>query len=520
MNGHFAIKERNIVKNIKANKSKISRRKFLKQASSIGIASVWGSDLYSHLSQEPHPIFMPYVRKLSKGERLNVVTILSDSFRYDHVGFHGNSSIKTPNIDTFAMQSQVFDKAYASGFPTVLNRAEMFTGRYMFHRIGWDDIPAEETVLASILGDKNYITGLVFDTWHLKDHGFFFDRGFQSWEWIRGQEGDRYRSLPLNPLLPCSPEKLRDVHEVKQHLRNTAEFTTEDHYCTARTILAAIDWLTRNAQHGDFYLHVDCFDPHEPWDPPSRYVALYDEGYEGERVISPAYAPSTYLTEAELTYAKALYSAEISFVDHWLGVFFEALDDLNLSDSTLVLFCSDHGFLLGEHGNIGKSWDHLGHYQAYPLYEELVHVPLMIRVPGEAHRRYSTMVQPIDILPTIVDYAGIPLTYAIDGMSLRSVISNPQEPFRQIAVSARSLNLSLSLKPMITVSDGEWALLYGGAHAASELYNLAGDPKQQDNLIEEHCGIARSLHTQLTALLNSLSLSEEKLTQWSAAPCG
>jgi hypothetical protein len=105
-------------------------------------------------------------------------------------------------------------------------------------------------------------------------------------------------------------------------------------------------------------------------------------------------------------------------------------------------------------------------------------------------------------------------------MSLRSVISNPQEPFRQIAVSARSLNLSLSLKPMITVSDGEWALLYGGAHAASELYNLAGDPKQQDNLIEEHCGVARSLHTQLTALLNSLSLSEEKLTQWSAAPCG
>jgi arylsulfatase A-like enzyme len=389
----------------------------------------------------------------------------------------------------------------------------------MFPRINWGNIPEDETVVASLFNEGGYTTGLVFDTWHIKDHGFFFDRGFQSWEWIRGQEGDRYRALPANPPLPCHPDKLRDADEVKQHLRNQAGVTQEDQYCVARTIQAAVNWLEHVSSANQFYLHIDCFDPHEPWDPPAKYVDLYSPGYTGERVISPAYAPPTYLTEDELVFAKALYAAEITMVDHWLGVLFEALDTMHLSENTVVVFCSDHGFLLGEHNRMGKSWEHEGHRQAYPLYAELNHVPLMIRLPDVAHQRLSALAQPVDIMPTVLDYAGIDIPANLHGVSLRSSISDPTQPSRQIAVSSRSLSASLALKPLITVTDGEWALLYGAAHTASELYHLENDPGQENNLIDTECTMAQTLHAQFVDLLTAIETPEDTLSTWTRSPC-
>ncbi len=500
--------------------SKISRRSFLKRAGAMSVASLMNSEFAPQVpTPPPWPVYLPQVQKTDSSDRSNIITIVADNLRYDHIGFYGNSWIQTPNIDAFAAKSQVFDKMYVGGFPTVINRAELFTGRYMFHRMGWSDLPDGETVLATILADNNYLTGLIFDNWHIKDHGFSFDRGFQSWEWIRGQEGDRYRALPLHPIMPCSEEKLRDSEEVRQYLRNQAEVSSEDQYCTARTIQAAIEWLKRYAKQSDFYLHIDCFDPHEPWNPPTKYIDLYSSGYTGERVVSPAYAPPTYLSQAELNHAQALYAAEITMVDHWLGVLFETLDTMQLSNNTIVVFCSDHGYLFGEHNAVGKSWDRNGYYEAYPLYEELIHVPLMIRVPGVPGKRIPALAQTVDILPTILDFAGIPQSPTVNGMSLRPTISDTRQSTREIAVSARTLNLASSLKPKITVTDGKWVLLYGGEHTTSELYDLESDPHQQNDLIWSHCSDAKALHAQLTVFLNDLSISEDKKLIWSSPPC-
>jgi len=178
---------------------------------------------------------------------LSFIVIMCDTLRYDYIGFNGNTHTQTPNIDAFAAQSQVFDKAYAGGFPTLLNRAELFTGRYMFPCMGWEDIPAEETVLAQVLNDEGYTTGLVFDTWHLKAHQFSFDRAFGSWHWIRGQENDRYSTIPLHPSLPASPEKLRHgAVVIEQYLRNVSKRQGESDYFVARTMQTAIEWLRDN----------------------------------------------------------------------------------------------------------------------------------------------------------------------------------------------------------------------------------------------------------------------------------
>lgn len=484
------------------------------------MVSFLSGDLGVQAQEEPLPTYLPLLQKSHNNNRLNIITILVDSLRYDHVGFHGNTWIQTPHIDAFAAQSQVFSKMYAGGFPTVINRAELFTGKYMFHRIGWGDLPENESVLAKVFNDHNYSTGIVFDTWHIKDHGFSYERDFQSWEWIRGQEGDRYRLLPLDPQLPCSPDKLRDPNEVRQHLRNTAEITSEDQNFTAKTIQSAINWLQRNASANSFYLHIDCFSPHEPWDAPAHYVDLYRPDYQGERIISPAYAPPTYLNADELEFMKALYAAEISMVDHWLGVLFEALDTMGLSDQTVVLLCSDHGFMLGEHNAIGKAWDHQGHYEAYPLYEGLAHVPLMIRVPKAVPKRIDALAQPVDIMPTILDYAGAAIPQSVNGVSLRPTIDNPSVVTREFAVSARTLNLAPSLKPTVSITDGQWVLIHGAAHAPSELYQLDTDPLQQTNLIGTECAQATALHSQLMTFLESLSISNEKMAIWSTLPCG
>jgi len=388
-------------------KKQFSRRQFLTGAAALGATAALGSKLWAQQApKSPLFSFLPQVLNPYPGSGFNFITIVLDTLRYDHIGFYGNSWIQTPNIDAFAAQSQVFDRAYSGGFPTVLNRAELFTGRYMYTIMGWEDLPDDAVVMGQVMSDAGYTTGLVFDTAHLKDEGFFLDRGFQSWDWVRGQEGDRYRARPLNPSLPASPEKFRSEEKVKQYLRNMQERQNESDYLVARTMQRAGDWLVRNKDYGPFHLHVDSFDPHEPWDPPQSYIDLYDPGYTGEAIIYPAYAPPDYLTPSELSHMRALYAAEVSLVDTWFGQFLAQLDNLGLADNTVVILMADHGFMLGEHDAIGKAWSRNGYYEAYPLYEELIHIPLMVRVPGQPHRRIQALAQPADIMPTVLDMAG------------------------------------------------------------------------------------------------------------------
>jgi arylsulfatase A-like enzyme len=467
-----------------------------------------------HLTNTPSPSW----------EGLSFVIVMCDTLRYDHIGFHGSMRAQTPNIDAFATQALVFDKAYSGGFPTVLNRAELFTGRYTFTYMGWEDMLDDEIVLAQVMNDAGYTTGLVFDTWHLKSHKFSFDRAFGSWQWIRGQEDDRYRTTPLQPTLPAAPEKFRHGTEViEQYLRNVSKRRDESDHFIARTIQAAKEWLCDNYTQNKFCLYIDAFDPHEPWDPPQHYVDLYNPGYAGEEVIYPAYAPPDYLSADELNHMQALYAAEVTMVDYWLGELFAEIKRLGLEDNTVVVLTSDHGILLGEHNGIGKAWDHQGHYECYPLYEELVHIPLMIRVPGIAPRRIPDLAQPADVMPTILEWAGASDPGTMHGVSLIPTIEDAggssHTPAHTSVVSGRSLGISLSAEPRCTVTDGTWTLIYGGKHTSSELYYLPDDPQQETNLLDDQCAIARDLHAELVVFLGAVGTAEEYIDPWQVAPC-
>jgi arylsulfatase A-like enzyme len=285
----------------------------------------------------------------------------------------------------------------------------------------------------------------------------------------------------------------------------------------------AVEWLRDNYSENKFFLHVDAFDPHEPWDPPQSYVDLYNPGYEGEEVIYPAYAPPNYLSVDELNHMQALYKAEVTMVDHWLGELLAEIDRLGLRDNTVVILTSDHGILLGEHDCIGKAWDHQGYYECYPLYQELVHIPLMIRVPGVAPKRVPDLAQPADLMPTILEWAEARDPGTMHGVSLVPAIEDASgsshTPSHEFVVSGRSLGISQSVKPRLTVTDGEWTLIHGGTRASSELYYLPNDSQQQDNLLNDHCDVARDLHNKLVAFLESIGTAEEYITPWRNAPC-
>ena len=275
---------------------------------------------------------------------MNVILIISDTFRRDNLSCYGYHEVHTPHIDRFAEKAFVFNRAYCASFPTVPNRNDVLTGRYTFTYKPWEPLSADEVTMTDVLNKAGIVTGLVADTPNAFSPGYNYQRGFLSWETIRGQEFDRWRSAPREVELPCKPEKLREPYViVEQYLRNVAERKMEADYFAPKTMDTAADWLERNYKH-PFFLYAETFDPHEPWDPPQYYVDLYESGYEGEEVIYPRYDKCNYMTESELRHCRALYNGEVTMVDRAVGRLLERVESLGLMSNTMVIFASDHGF--------------------------------------------------------------------------------------------------------------------------------------------------------------------------------
>ncbi len=468
---------------------------------------------------------------------MNIILIITDTMRRDHLGLYGCERVKTPNLDRLAEQSYVFENAYAASFPTVPNRMDVMTGRFTFIEAGWQPLPRDATVLAEVLGEAGYTTMMIADTPHILANGYMFQRGFSGWEWIRGQENDRWRTAPADPPLPAHPSKLRNPETVRQHLRNIATRRGEQDCFCARTMQTACDWLGENRDQ-DFFLYVDTFDPHEPWDPPQSYVDMYDPGYTGEQVTYPVYGKCDYMTERELEHMRALYAAEVTLVDAWVGRLLERVEELGLLDDTAIIYTTDHGFYHGERGWTGKTFIWEGGSADMPLYSEVARIPLMIRLPeGERSRRLRCFAQPPDLMPTILDLAGVQTPATVQGMSLVPAMSGGPDFTRPLAISTPSLAIAPSGGRPTTVVEGDWSLIYYGAPGGSlmshlsravddiprhamvptdgvpgpELYDLEHDPAQKYNVYQESRDIAVKLHADHVHFLERLGMSEDYL---------
>jgi arylsulfatase A-like enzyme len=465
---------------------------------------------------------------------VNIILITADSFRRDHVGCYGNSRIHTPHLDAFARRSVVFDNYVTASFPTVLNRRELLTGRYVFTYADWEPLPPDELTLPEVLGSAGYTTMLVADTPHLFRHGFNFDRDFSAWRWVRGQGNDRLCTDPIEVRLPAAAHKLRDPERtVKQYLRNVSTRRSEGDWFAAQTMTMAARWLEERAPtrtSHPFFLYVDVFDPHEPWDPPQQYVDQYERGYEGESIIYPAYGYwEDFLTPAELGHAHALYRGEVGLVDTWTGYLLATIERLGLLDDTAIFFNSDHGFYFGEHGLIGK-WiiDPLLGSRPYPLHEEMTRIPLVVYVPDSQPSRVQTFAQPVDLMPTILDLCKVRQTETMHGRSLMPAIyGHPDASTRDMVVSSYSIVPPIAGRPSTIMTD-RWALVYGvpeGSDAIGRLgdnrspqrlevplplatrpalYDRRADPGHSHSVISEQADVAKELHRRYLDFLESV----------------
>jgi arylsulfatase A-like enzyme len=480
---------------------------------------------------------------------MNVIQIFSDSLRRDFLSWYGNTWTHTPHLDRFAREAIIFDRAYCGSFPTVPCRNDVFTSRWTLTYKPWSPLGDDEVVLAESLNQAGCLTALFADTPHPFAPGFNYQRGFQAWELIRGQEWDGWKTSPAQVSLPCSPHKLRGGERVvRKYLQNVSERQSEEDYFPARTMRKAAHWLENNRDRA-FFLHIDTFDPHEPWDPPAHYLARYEpDGYDGEDVIYPRYDRwNGFLTEAELEHCRNLYAGEISLVDRWIGFLLKRVQDLGLLDQTVIIVTSDHGIYLGEHGYVGKSIIRRREHQPLPLYPEVCHVPLAIRLPGgDGARRSTAFVQPVDFMPTILELLDVPLPETVQGRSLVPVLQGDDD-LRPFAVSSPTLAGPHVDVPhptnRATFTTDTWALILGAqmeempsgevtemadgvereltlleVSTAPELYHLPSDPGCTQNVFTESQDVARRLQGQLVAFLSEAGMSEEHLAYYSEAP--
>lgn len=375
---------------------------------------------------------------------MNLIIVCIDSLRRDHVGCYGNPWIRTPNFDTFGEKAFLFNGFNLNGIPTIPFRRALMLGREVFPYkdalaparnvvsvLGWQPFTNEETTLQEILQDAGYVTGLITDAYHYFRPGMNHYRGFHSWEFIRGQEGDPYRTGVTDriaePYLYPPIQGTRMQNFLEQYLRNIEDRRFEEDYFAAKVFRAAEKWLERNAcYYKNYFLLIDCFDPHEPWDPPREYVDLYDPNYSGKEIIFPQAGTTDTISPAELKHIRALYAGEVSFVDRWFGKFMEKFYHLGLEKDTAVLFLSDHGHPLGEHQIIRKI--------PKALYPELIDAPLMLYLP-KAHGKKSieAIIQECDIAPTLLELMGVKAAESMKGLDFSAVLNNEKMEMRKYA---------------------------------------------------------------------------------------
>ncbi len=433
---------------------------------------------------------------------LNVLLVVSDSLRPDYLGCYGNQWIKTPNIDQLAGQGILFKEFHAASFPTGPMRRDLHSGRFTFPFTSWSDPwEPQHEVLAEILSHSGYDTCMVTDTPANRQ----YSAGFEHFEMIPGQSGQGIEPDPTLELrLPADPRKLRiPLDRLRRIARVESAWRGEEDRFVALTMRAAARWLEgRHLKTKPFFLCVDTFDPHEPWDPPRYYIDAYDPGYEGDELFEPAYEPAGYASESEIRHMRFMYAGEVSMVDRWIGYVLQTLDLTGMIDDTCVVLTSDHGFYHGEHGFIGKvQLDREGRIvRRWPLYATISRAPLILSIPGYRARTVDSFCQPPDIMPTLLDLAEIPIPVGVQGRTLLADISQDIEG-PVCAVSSHTYRQDDLVRCPTSYRTRDYLYIYGGDEWRTEYYDLRKDPEESENLIHEREEEARTAHADLLEFL-------------------
>jgi arylsulfatase A-like enzyme len=464
----------------------------------------------------------------------NIILLITDTFRYDNLASRAPRPVRTPALDRFAAERATeITRFYTGSFPTIPHRTDVATGVLGWPHYGWQPIDqSSSNHVARLLGQQGLVSQLICDCPHLFNSRFqhAFDAAYQE----RGQEGDKallHLNDPIPQVQPMDKTRTRpqfrghplvDLHQ--WHNRNPHLECDTFPFKTGNT---AIRWLEENSEAGPFFLWVDFFDPHEPWDAPEYLVRHYDPTYTGTPMSHPNYGPATAYTAQELHNLWAHYAAEAQLIDRWVGRVLQKIDDLQLWNDTIVAITSDHGMSVGEHNRTGKSNIHDQDERYWPIYPEIGHVPFLI-AGGEvpAGQSLDLIAQPVDILPTLCDLARVTIDPAapIQGRSFADAILNGTGNHRDFAVSGCFIHSTDGAPPRETSTPflitERWGYTPVGAYGRCELYDLEADPLATTDLAADHPDQIVELHELFLAHLQDHGAPQELLSLWHDGKAG
>ncbi|MBJ7281687.1 MAG: sulfatase [Acidimicrobiia bacterium] len=373
----------------------------------------------------------------------DVVVVLLDSLNRHMIGAYGGEEFETPNLDRLAKRSVRFTNHHSGSLPCMPARHDLLVGALDFPWRPWGSIEVwEDALTRQLRRDAGISTMLVSDHPHLFEAGGEnYHHDFGAWDYLRGGEDDPWRTradtsqIGAPTLPPFRESGWRNYDLSRTFFREEADFPGP------RTMTAAAKWLDQElgAQRRPeerAFLFVDEFDPHEPFDAPEKWASLYDDDWEGERLIWPPYTSgiksedafeSPELSAREARHLRSQYGAKLSMIDHWLGLMIDTVDRHDAWDTTAFILCTDHGIYLGERGMWGKP--------AVSVFPELGHIPLMISWPGVAPGICDALTTTVDIHATICDVFGVEPKHATHGYSLVPLIEGRSTSIREWALS-------------------------------------------------------------------------------------
>lgn len=360
----------------------------------------------------------------------NAIVILLDSLNRHMLGAYGGREFETPHLDSFARRALRFEKHYAGSLPCIPARHDLLCGALDFLWKPWGSIEVWEHSLVAHLRRSGVVSMLISDHPHLfETGGENFHTDFVAWDYQRGHESDPWKTRPDASWAgaPLIEAPGRATYE-----RSRTYFRDESGFPGPRTMAAAARWLDDNAGIDDrFFLFVDEFDPHEPFDTPEPYASMYDDTWEGPHLIWPPYITQAFkrgrLTPRQSRQIRACYGGKLTMIDRWFGRVVEAIDLNGLWDDTAVIVCTDHGHYLGEKEIWGKP--------ASPVFEPLGHIPLMIAWPGVQPATRSALTTNVDIFATLAQLFSVTPEHRTHGRSLIPLITGAARSVREHALS-------------------------------------------------------------------------------------
>lgn len=339
---------------------------------------------------------------------MKTVFVLFDSLNRHLLSPYGGTRFPTPNFDRLAKKSVTFDKHYVGSLPCMPARRDMLTGRLNFLHRSWGPMEPFDNAFPEIISrESDTYTHLITDHFHYwEDGGATYHNRYDSYDFIRGQEGD-----PWKALVQPHWERLREkYHEHNfsadrgsykaQNVINREFIREESDFPSVQVFDAGLEFINQNWRDDNWFLQIETFDPHEPFHAPTRFKDQFKTDYQGPVLDWPRYGRVDELPE-ECEELRANYYATVALCDDLLGRLLDEFDAKNMWEDTALVVTTDHGFLLGEHDFWAKN--------RMNIYEEIAHIPLFVHDPRRAAKdgsRCGKITQTADLAATFIDLNG------------------------------------------------------------------------------------------------------------------